>query len=36
LRQRFVLALRETIAETVASEEDVVDELKYLLDVMRR
>ena len=36
LRQRFVLALRETIAETVASEADVVDELKYLLDVMRR
>jgi RNA polymerase sigma factor (sigma-70 family) len=36
LRQRFVLALRETIAETVKSEEDVVDELKYLLDVMRR
>lgn len=36
LRQRFAAALRDTIAETVASEEDIVDELQYLLDVIRR
>jgi RNA polymerase sigma-70 factor (ECF subfamily) len=36
LRQQFAVALRETIAETVASEEEVVDELRYLLEVMRR
>ncbi|HEU5186595.1 MAG TPA: hypothetical protein VFU01_18630 [Gemmatimonadaceae bacterium] len=35
LRRQFAAALRATIAETVATEEEVVDELRYLLDVMR-
>lgn len=36
LRRQFAAALCETIAETVATEDDLVEELRYLLEVLRR
>ena len=36
VRREFRLALRETIAETVERDEDVDDELRYLLQVVAR
>jgi len=35
LRKRFGLLLREEIARTVARSDDIDDELKYLLSVLR-
>ena len=34
LRQRYRALLRETIAETVANEAEVEEELRYLLQVV--
>jgi len=36
LRKRFQRVLRENIAETVSSEAEIEDELKFLMDALRR
>ena len=36
LRRRYAEALREEIAQTVDRQEDVADEIRYLLSVLAR
>ena len=36
LRQRYRNLLRAAVAETVCNEEDLEDELRYLVEVLRK